>query len=218
MLVLVIIVCSCHRQKKFKIVKADVIEYRIEYLDDKAGSVPTQILPDHMSVIFAPPYAINRIQGFFGQFSLSYVANLRRKTVITLLKLFDRKYYYEGRPGDLPCGIDPMEGMVLSAADGEKVIAGYRCREYILNLPGEKDISVYSTDEIRIKSPNITTPYHDLENVLLQFYTRLSVMDMLLVADTCKTENISEELFSIPDGYVQVSKAKMENILAELFK
>ncbi len=215
---LVILAAGCSKKNKSEDVKADVIEYRVEYTHEKAGSVPTRILPDHMTVIFAPPYALNTIKGFFGQFSLSYLADLKKKKVTTLLKLFDGKYVYEGKAGELPCGIDPMKGMALRAGQGEKMIAGYHCTEYLLSIPGKEDIPVYSTDEIKVKSPNITTPYRNHSHVLLQFYTRLSVLDMMLVADSCTVMNVPGKMFSIPEGYKNVSREKMEKILDELFK
>lgn len=215
---LVIVASSCSNKNKTGQVNANIIEYRVEYLHEKAGSIPTRILPDQMTVIFAYPYALNNIEGFFGQFSLSYVANLRKRKVTTLLKLFDKKYYYEGEQGEIPCGVDPMEGMSITPGNDTKTIAGYRCHEYILARPGKENIPLYSTDELHIKSPNITTPYLHHNDVLLQFYTRLSIMDMLLVADSCRTGTVKKDLFMVPDGYQEISRVKMEKVLDELFK
>ncbi len=215
---LVIISAGCTRKKDPDVVKADVIHYRVEYLHEKAGSIPTKILPDHMTVIFSHSYALNRIEGFFGQFSLSYVADQKRKKVTTLLKIFDKKYVYTGQAGDLPCGIDPMDGMTMKAGLNEKTIAGHRCREYVLSIPGRETLPVFSAEDIRVNSPNITTPYRGHDHVLLQFYTRLSVLDMMLIADSCTVKNIPLEIFSVPDGYQRVSKIKMEKILNELFR
>jgi len=215
---LVIVASGCSKKKKTGQLEADIIEYKVEYLHEKAGSVPTRILPDQMTVIFSYPYALNNIEGFFGQFSLSYLANLRKRKVTTVLKLFDKKYYYEGEQGEIPCGIDPMEGMTLTPGNDAKTIAGYRCHEYILARPGKESIALYSTSELHIKSPNITTPYRNHNDVLLQFYTRLSVMDMLLVADSCRTGTVKEDIFMVPDGYHEISRVKMEKILDELFK
>ncbi len=218
LLLLVITITACDRNQGSGEVKAYTINYRVTYLDDKAGSIPTRILPDHMTLVFANQFALNSIEGFFGQFSLSYLADLRKKRVTTLIKLFDKKYYYQGSPGEIPCGIDPMKGMFLKPADGKKTIAGYTCDEYILSRPGKNDLPVYSTREIRVKSPNITTPYREHNQVLLQFYTRLSVMDMILTADSCTAGIVKTGMFTVPGDYEPVSRTMMENVLNELFK
>ena len=211
-------VIGCGRNTGSGDVKAYTIHYRVTYLDNKVGSVPTEILPDHMTLVFTNHYALNNVEGFLGQFSLSYLADLRKKKVTTLIKLFDKKYYYEGSPGEIPCGIDPMEGMELKPGKKNTIIAGHECQEYILSRPGEKDIPVYSTDEIKIKSPNITTPYRDHNQVLLQFYTRLSVMDMILTADSVTSGKVPAGIFNVPEGYQPVSRRTMETVLNELFK
>ena len=79
-------------------------------------------------------------------------------------------------------------------------------------------MKVYTTNEIQIKNPNSSTPYSSIDEVLLQFYTKLSVLEMYLVAESFKEETISSSIFSIPEGYTEVSRLKMENTLAELFK
>ncbi len=88
----------------------------------------------------------------------------------------------------------------------------------MLSIPGKRDIPVFSTDEINISSPNITTPYREHKGVLLQFYTRLSVMDMMLIADSCRTKTVPTAMFEVPEGFKDVPRAKMEKVLDELFK
>jgi hypothetical protein len=217
-LMIAVLTISCHPSKKIKDIDAKIIKYRVEYVDEKAGSIPTKILPSQMTLIFADHYALNTIEGFFGQFSLTYIANRKKKTVTTLLKIFDKKYYYIGEAGELPCGIDPMTGCTFSDGKSEDEFAGFKGHEKIIKQEGKPDISIYTTDEIKIKNPNNTTPYKDVNEVLLVFYSKLSVMGMILIADEYSEEVLSSKIFQIPEGYKAVSRARMEKTIEELFK
>jgi hypothetical protein len=209
---------SCNDPYKAENVEARIIKYKIEYLADNVGGIPTSILPHKMDLIFADQFAMNTIEGFMGQFSLSYVADLDEKTVITFLKIFDHKYFYRGKAGELPAGIDPMPGLDIIKGSGKTIIAGFEANELILKRPGKKDFSIYSTDEIDIESPNITTPYKEQDEVLLKFYTVLSKMEMVLTAEKYSEEEISTDIFFIPEGYKKVSRETMEKAINELFK
>lgn len=199
-------------------VEVKIIQYDVTYINKNAGSIPTKILPNKMTLIMGDDYAMNSIEGFLGQFSLIYIANLKRKKVTTLLKLFDKKYYYEGNLGELPIGIDEMKSMILKPTGQKRTILDFEANEYDIENVGIDGMKVYSTDEIRVKSPNGNTPYKLIDEVLLQFYTKLSVLEMYLTAESYDLDSASIKIFAVPDDYILVPKLKMEKTLSELFK
>ena len=192
---------------------AKIIEYKIEYLADKAGSIPTSVLPGKMTLIFADHFALNRIEGFLGQFSISYIANLKTKKVISLLKIFDKKYYYTGKAGELPIGIDSMQGLVIEKTGGKKDIAGISSDEIRVTAPDGKILLIYSAYIDHIKNPNITTPYSEIDAVLLEFYTSLSDLKMKLSASRYYTKDIEWSIFNIPEEYPEVSNTLMTKVI-----
>ncbi len=216
--VIIILFTACDKTGKEKEIEAIVINYRVEYLDKTAGSIPTNVLPKRMKLILGDHYAMNSIKGFFGQFSLTYIANLKKQKVITLLKIFNEKLYHEGKRGELPCSIDELEGLIISMTGNEKKILDMNCKEYEFILPEHEKVLVYGTNEIDFSSPNKTTPYSEIEEVLLQFYTKLDVLEMFLTAEDYVEEILSTNVFAVPDGYKEVSRVKMENTITSLFK
>lgn len=212
-----LLLSSCGSKGKIKETGATVIHYKVEYMDEMAGNIRTNILPDRMKLVLTDEYAMNSISGFFGQFSLTYVANLKKGKVSTLLKFFDKKYFHTGNKGDLPCSIDPMKGMKFSTTGNEKNLIGFTCDEYLLKLPRGDSLFFYTSDEFEFSSPNLTTPYREIEDVLLEFYTKLDVMEMMLVAEEIQEEIISTGVFMIPEEYKEVSRSDMENAISLLF-
>lgn len=211
---------ACNRSKvpTEGTVNAHVVEYKVNYLDSKAGSIPTSILPSKMTLVFAEHFALNRIDGFLGQFSLAYIANLKTRSVTTMLKIFDKKYYYQGKPDELPCGIYEIHGLTIEETGNTKEISGYTANEMIARINNDSILYLYSAQLDHIKNPNITTPYRKVEGVLLEFYTTLSIMQMKFSASRIYFKEIDWSLFNIPDDYKQISREEMEKGIRELFK
>ncbi len=199
-------------------VNATVIEYKVTYLTEKAGKIPTKMLPGKMTVIFAGHYAFNKIEGFFGQFSLIYIGNLRNESVITMLKLFDKKFVYYGKKGDLPCGFRDPGKLSIEETVGSREFLGFNCKELLITSSGDSSFIALSTNEIKVKHPNVTTPYKDIEDVLLEFNTQLSLLEMQLTALSVTSQEISWDIFRVSEDYKEKSREFMENTIHELFK
>ena len=81
-----ILLTSCRRVVELpETVDAHYIEYKIDYLEEKAGDIPTRILPGTMDAYYTKYYVLTKIEGFFNQFSLIQIADLKYKRVTTLL-------------------------------------------------------------------------------------------------------------------------------------
>jgi len=78
-------------------VEAEHISYDVIYMERMAGDIPTKVLPDKMEAYYTKRYVVTSIKGFFGQFSLVQIANLRQNNVITMLNFLGNKVYYIGK-------------------------------------------------------------------------------------------------------------------------
>jgi hypothetical protein len=199
-------------------VKAHVLEYKVKYLEKKAGSIPTSILPGKMTVVFADRYALNRIDGFLGQFSLSFIANLKNRSVVTLVKIFDKKYVYFGKTDELPVGIASIDSIKIVEGEKEVELAGFKCRKFVITSSNHQDITVLTTDQIKVKNPNITTPYKDIKEVLLMFTTSLSILEMQCTVAKYEEKEVTWDIFRVPTDYQRISRENIEQVIKELFK
>lgn len=199
-------------------VSAKVIDYKVTYLTEKAGNIPTKMLPGKMTVIFAGHYALNKIEGFFGQFSLVYIGNLRNESVITMLKLFDKKYVYFGKKGELPIGFLELKNLDIKETGNTKEFLGFTCKELLISSDKNPDFFALSTDQIKVKNPNITTPYREITELLLEFNTELSFLGMKLTANSVQDKVISWDAFRVPPDYKEKPKEFIDKTIQELFK
>lgn len=192
------------------------VRYRISYLENMAGDIPTRILPKNMDCYYSPDKVVTTIEGFFGQFTLSQIADLRKKEVITLLNFFGNKVAYQGKRGELPASVLPIDNMTLTKTADTLRIAGLLSHRVEVSTPsGNYDI--YYTSDIPVKKPNITTPYSQIEYPLSDFRVTLSQLKMRLTISETRTELLSAEAFGIPEGYKAVSREEMEEIINSLF-
>lgn len=208
---------GCHREIKLpETLEAHYVRYNIKYLEDKAGDIPTRILPGFMDAYYTKYYAFSRIEGFFNQFSLVQIADLRHRKVTTLLNFFGKKVYFVGGHGELPVAIIAPEKMSWEFTGETSVIGGLNSERIAVDT-GEEQFSIYCTKDFDVRRPNITTPYHSIDYPLSEFRVQLSLLKMQLSCSEFETKSIDSEIFIIPEGYKRVSRSSMEEIINSLF-
>lgn len=210
---------SCNIKSKNKI-REGIIEYDIIYLENQLGNISTSMLPKTLTLRFKDHMAMYRINGLFGAFSICNISNSRSVTNTTLLKLLDNKYFYQGKKNENACCFDDLTGIHLEYTDETKNILGFNCKKVIASFPDNDKNSfiIYYTDDIKIKKPNSTNPYSDINGVLLEFELQLNGINMRLKPRSFHKTEVQYEEFEIPPGYKKVSKEKMAQIFAELLE
>jgi hypothetical protein len=208
---------SCGRTPELpEQVVAHHIKYRIEYLDARAGDIPTRILPAQMDAYYTDYYVLSRIEGFLEQFTLIQIADLKHEKVTTLLRFFDSKVYYEGKNGELPVAIIEPEEMNCKMTGEYSIIGGLHSERVEVDT-GDEQFSIYLTKDFSVKRPNIATPYRSIDYPLSEFRVQLSLLKMHLSCTEFETKTIDSDIFKVPPEYRQVSRKVMEDIINSLF-
>jgi len=217
LIIFLLVVSSCRRTIKLpETLDAHYIKYDIEYLEKKAGDIPTRILPAQMDSYYTDYFVLTRIEGFFNQFSLIQIANLKHKKITTLLNFFGNKVYYTGSRGELPAGVIEPERLNIKFTGESRMIGGLNSERINIDT-GVEEFSIYCTRDIEIKRPNISTPYHSVEYPLSDFQIQLSLLKMHLTCAEFEVKTIESEMFTIPEEYRPVSRLAMEQIINNLF-
>lgn len=217
LLLSVILLISCRRDIVLpETVDAHYIKYKIDYLEDKAGDIPTRILPGHMDAYYTKYFALSSIEGFFNQFSLIQIADLRRKRVTTLLNFFGSKVYYVGGNGELPVAMIAPDHLSCRFTGETKVIGGLNSEKVEVDT-GDEQFNIYCTKDFSVRRPNISTPYRSIDYPLSEFRVQLSLLKMHLTCAEFESKTIESEIFTIPEDFRLVSKKAMEEIINSLF-
>jgi len=214
---LILALGSCNRKRELPAtLDSHSMVYDINYLEKKAGDVPTHILPNRMEAYYTRYFVLTSIEGFFNQFTLKQVADLRRRRVTTMLTFFGNKVYCTSDPGELPAGIiDPGE-MDISETGETSAIGGLNSMKLDVRT-GSEQFHIYYTEDFTVRRPNISTPYHSVDYPLTDFRIQLSHLKMHLTCTKYTFEPVESEIFEVPSEFKPVSCEAMEEIINSLF-
>jgi hypothetical protein len=207
---------SCRHNSLPETLEAHYIKYDISYMESMAGDVPTRILPAKMDSWYTDYFVVTRINGFFDQFSIIQIADLRHKRVSTLLNLFGNKVYYTGEKGELPAGIIAPSELHIQNTGKQSVIGGLNSEQVKINT-GSESFNMYYTRDFSVRRPNMSTPYGSINYPLSDFRIQLSYLKMHLTCSEYEPRIIESEIFKVPDEYRLVSRPVMEDIINSLF-
>jgi hypothetical protein len=192
------------------------LQYEIKYLEDMAGDIPTSILPRKMDAYYSKHYVYTRIDGFFNQFTLVQIADLKRNQVSTLLDFFGTHVSYTGNKGQLPAAVMELEGLEVRFTKDTATLGGF-LSERIEVETTDSQYDIYYSPEIKVRHPNISTPYTMVKYPLTSFRIQLSHLKMDLTCKKSEFKSVDYEMFSIPEEYKEVNRAAMEEIINNLF-
>ena len=192
------------------------LQYEIKYLEEMAGDIPTKILPRKMDAYYSKQFVYTRIDGFFNQFTLVQIADLKRNQVSTLLDFFGTHVSYTGSKGELPAAVMELEGLEIQFTKDTATIGGLLSERIEVETTDSK-YDIYYTSEIKVRRPNISTPYTMVKYPLTSFRIQLSHLKMHLTCKKSEYKTVDYEMFSIPEEYKQVNRAAMEEIINNLF-
>jgi hypothetical protein len=190
--------------------------YKVEYLEKMAGDIPTDILPRRMDAYYTRYHVYTEISGFFNQFRLIQIADLRRRQVTSLLSFFGNKVYYRGETGQLPAGIAPLKSLKLTPTEDTLRIGGL-LSERMLAQTSRDTFSLYYTRAFSVRRPNISTPYHSIDYPLTDFRIQLSILKMHATCTSLEEVTVESSLFQVPENYKEVNRLAMEEIINSLF-
>lgn len=214
---LILILPGCHRgTKPTEMVDTYHLNYEIRYLEEMAGEIPTKILPRTLEAYYSRHYVYTRIDGFFNQFTLVQIADLKQSQVTTMLDFFGTQVSHTGKPGELPAGIYMPDQLVMRFTEDTATIGGY-LSERIEVETADEQYDIYFTREIRVRHPNISTPYYKVNHPLTAFRIQLSHLKMHLTCKNSEYKSIDSEMFKIPQAYKPVNREAMEDIINNLF-
>ncbi|HEY4799231.1 MAG TPA: hypothetical protein VII99_09175 [Bacteroidia bacterium] len=192
-----------------------VIEYDITYPKLDPNSMMVAGMPDKAYLRFKNNNMSNDMSGMMGLISITYISNLKNKTVQQTLTLINKKYVAEIAPDDLKHLNDSYVSKIEQGKN-TSVIAGYKCKEAIATLKNGEAVHVFYTNDIGITNPNWSNPYFQLDGVLMDFTMERYGVSMHLKAKQVLQQKIDEKVFQISDDHKKIQFSELEKILTEL--
>jgi hypothetical protein len=207
---------SC-KEKGGRFISQGEIHYNIEY-SSGSGSVLKDMMPKDLVVSFKDNKILFEILAPIGNSGIVNLVNPQLDLYDTYVSLFGTRCYYSARPGELHPGFESMAGMELKKTDKTTVICGYNCNNAEVTFPSDrsKKYDIWYTDEIKVKNSNMSTPFSDIDGVLMSFFFFMGKAELRFEAESVYNKEIPDKFFERRSKFKSVSKEYMEKIIADM--
>jgi len=207
---------SC-KEKGIKNLDQGEIHYSIDYMGNE-NIIPKDYMPKNLIVSFKDDKILFEIAAPFGNAGIYNLANPKEKIYDTYLSLLTLRYYYASKPGELPPGFEAMDGMEIRKTDKTSVICGFNCKSSEVTFPADsnKKYTIWYTDEIDVKNPNASTPFYQIDGVLMGFFFFLGPAELRFNAETVYKKEIPDKTFERRGKYLQVSRDDINSFINKM--
>lgn len=206
---------SCGGDEK---VTEGVIEFEISYPYYQGSGFMASMLPDKMTMTFKDGiYKTEVSKGTY--FKSAFIIDCNNKTVTNLFHFGTKNIYCTMKEKDVKKILSKEpKPQYLETNDGDS-LAGFLCRKTVAYYEEveQPDVAIYSTPDIDIPNSNWWTPFHQINEVLLEYEIERFDFRMRFTAVKFTATEVSEDEFTVPSQYKKVSIAKIEKELNEVF-
>lgn len=188
------------------------IHYTIEYKGDVSSM--KELMPKNLIVYFKDDKTLMEMSTF-GNSGILNLSNPEDKIFDTYISLMTIRYFYVGEPGEIYPGFEAMKDIEIRKTSRSAIICGFNCKNAEVTLAGNKSntYEIWYTNEIKIKEPNATTPFKDIDGVLMKFFFLVGTSEMHFTAETVFKKDIPDKTFDRREKYIRISRDKIDEFI-----
>jgi len=207
---------SC-KEKGSKYIDQGEIHYNIDYIGN-LGSLPKEALPRTLIVSFKHDKILFDMTSAFGNSGLINLANSEKGIFDTYFSLFTIKYYYAAEPGELYPGFESMNGMEIKKTSKTSVLCGFNCKNAEVTFPSDRSkiYNIWYTNEINVKNSNASTPFNQIDGVLMSFFFFIGKAELHFDAETVYKKDIPDQMFERKEEFKRVTKEDFDKFVSKM--
>jgi hypothetical protein len=207
---------SC-RNMGGKYIDQGEIHYNIEYIGN-TGNFSKDLMPKTLVVSFKHNKILFEILAPIGNQGIMNLVNPDLNLYDTYINMLGQRNFYAGKPAELHPGFGSMVGLQLVKTGRTAVICGYNCNNAEVTFPSDrrKIYNVWYTNEIKVKNSNMSTPFSDIDGVLMSFFFIMGKTEMRFEAENVYEKEIPDKSFERRPKFKSVSKENMDRIITNM--
>ena len=193
------------------------IHYDVHY-EGHVTLMPRDLMPKNLVVLFKNDNIIYELVSPFGNSGITNLSNPSKEIHDTYLSLFTIRYFYPSKPGELYPGFEAMSGMEVTKTSKSLVLCGFKCKNAEVTFPSDRSkiYNVWYTDEIPVRNPNASTPFSEIDGVLLSFFFFIGRSEFHFEAQNVYKKDIPDETFDRKAKFKQVSKNDINKFINKM--
>jgi hypothetical protein len=215
-IIFVLIINSC-KEKGSKFIDQGEIFYTIEYLGN-FGSVPEAFMPKNLIVSFKEDKILFEILSPIGKSGIRILSNPDDSIYDTYVNMPDYRYYYAAHANEPFPGFEDMNGIEIKKTSKTSSICGYSCKNAEVTFPADRNkiYNIWYTNEINVKTPNLSTPFSEIDGVLMSFFFIIGQKEMHFNAESVYKKDVLTETFERKQKYLLISREDYSRFLNKM--
>ena len=201
------VTCNSCLTKGGKYIDEGEIHYNIDY-SGTVGSIPVEVMPKNLIVSFKDDKILFEMISSIGNSGIVNLSNPDEDIYDTYFSLLTIKYYYAAEKGETYPGFEAMQGMEVHKTEKTSVICGFNCKNAEVTFPSDRSkiYDVWYTNEINVKDPNASSPFHEIDGVMMGFFFLIGHSELRFTAETVYKKDIPDQMFARRAKFVRVSR------------
>jgi hypothetical protein len=186
------------------------IHYTIDY-SASIGALPIEIMPKNLIVSFKNDKILFAMISPIGNSGILNLSNPEEDIYDTYFSILTLRYYYAAKKGESFPGFEAMDGMEIHDTEKTMVICGFNCKNAEVTFPANraKIYDVWYTNEISVKNPNASSPFHQIDGVMMSFFFLIGNAELHFNAETVYRKDIPDKMFERREKFVKVSREEI---------
>ncbi|MDP4222704.1 MAG: hypothetical protein Q8868_05260 [Bacteroidota bacterium] len=215
-ILLLSVIYSC-REKGTRNLREGEIHYDVQY-EGHISLMPKEIMPKNLIVAFKNDKITYELISPLGNSGIVYLCNPSEHIYDTYLSLFTIRYFYPSRPGEYYPGFEAMSGMQVRKTLKTSNICGFRCKNAEVTFPFDRSkiYNIWYTNEIPVKNPNASTPFCQIDGVLMNFFFFIGRSEFHFTAQNVYRKEIPDKTFERKDKFQQVMKRDINRFINKM--
>jgi len=212
--VLILYSCNKYGGKDFD---QGEIHYDVSF-KGHVSHMPRELMPKSLIVSFKDDNIVYELISPFGNSGIINLANPSKDIYDTYLSLFTLKYFYPSKPGELYPGFESMKGIDIRKTSKTSVICGFECKHAEVTFPSDRSkvYNVWYTTEIPVSKPNASTPFQEINGVLMNFFFFIGSSEFHFEAQNVYKKEIPDKTFERREKFKRVSKRDINKFIDKM--
>jgi hypothetical protein len=214
--ILVPLTYSCKQEEGGHFTQGE-IHYDVSYTG-QVTRMPREIMPKNLIVSFKDDKIIYELISPIGNSGIINLANPAKEIYDTYLSLFSIKYFYPSKPGEIYPGFEAMRGIEIKKTTRSSIICGLKCKNAEVTFPFDRSkiYNVWYTEEIPVSNPNASTPFYQIDGVLMSFFFFIGRSEFHFEAQNVYKKEIPDRIFDRKEHYKMVSRKDINKFINKM--
>ena len=193
------------------------IHYDVSY-QGRVTHMPKELMPKNLIVSFKDDKIVYELISPFGNSGIINLANPSEDIYDTYLSLFTIKYFYPAKPGEIYPGFESMNGIDIRKTSKTSVICGFDCKNAEVTFPSDRSkvYNIWYTEDIPISKPNISTPFNEIDGVLMNFFFFIGTSEFHFEAQNVYKKEIPDRTFERKEKFKRVSRKDINKFINKM--